>query len=421
MNLIKTSIFNSISVAAKIVSMLGINKALALYVGSDGYAMVGQLQNVLQMFISLASGVFGNCATKFTAKLRNDAESELASITRTSSIFSLFFSAILSGTLFLFAQDISNNIFDSPNYTVVFYVAAVFLPFTTMGLFFLAVLNGRREIQTLVIINTISSLLSLVICTLLAFLYGLFGALLALSISQSIVFFISAPLLLRKSWFSIKQFFGKVEFKHSLKILDFAIIAIFSSVMAPLFQIFIRDDLILLYSVNMAGQWEAILRLSNSFVFVLTSIVSIYFLPVFSSLKCEKDFRREVQSGLILIMPFTMVGALIVYFMRDFIIEILFSKEFLEGSVMVGWQLAGDVLRVGSWLISYVMIARAMKFEFVISQLVFHPTFYYLSYYMMSQFGLKGMGIAHFLTYLFYSIFIYFCIYRRSKTIFKLS
>ncbi len=56
MTLIKTSLLNAIAVVIKMLTLLGINKILAVYVGPTGYAALGQFQNAVQMITTFGSG-----------------------------------------------------------------------------------------------------------------------------------------------------------------------------------------------------------------------------------------------------------------------------------------------------------------------------------------------------------------------------
>ena len=55
MTLIKTSLLNGIAVLVKLLTLLGLNKILAIYVGPAGYAVLGQFQNAVQMITTLTS------------------------------------------------------------------------------------------------------------------------------------------------------------------------------------------------------------------------------------------------------------------------------------------------------------------------------------------------------------------------------
>ncbi len=53
---IKTSFLSGIVVAVRMLTLLCINKILAIYVGPAGYATIGQFQNAIQIITTLASG-----------------------------------------------------------------------------------------------------------------------------------------------------------------------------------------------------------------------------------------------------------------------------------------------------------------------------------------------------------------------------
>ncbi|MGE4416327.1 MAG: O-antigen translocase, partial [Marinobacterium sp.] len=72
MTLIKTSLLNGIAVVIKMLTLLGLNKILAIYVGPAGYAALGQFQNAVQMITTLASGAINTGVTKYTAEYHED-------------------------------------------------------------------------------------------------------------------------------------------------------------------------------------------------------------------------------------------------------------------------------------------------------------------------------------------------------------
>ncbi|MEL6948786.1 MAG: DegT/DnrJ/EryC1/StrS family aminotransferase [Pseudomonadota bacterium] len=57
----------------KMLTLLGLNKILAIYVGPAGYAVLGQFQNAVQMITTLASGAINTGVTKYTAEYGEDA------------------------------------------------------------------------------------------------------------------------------------------------------------------------------------------------------------------------------------------------------------------------------------------------------------------------------------------------------------
>ncbi|TOJ51688.1 O-antigen flippase, partial [Vibrio parahaemolyticus] len=75
--------------------------------------------------------------------------------------------------------------------------------------------------------------------------------------------------------------------------------------------------------------------------------------------------------GFLVIVPLVSIISIFVYLLKDFIIWALFTKDFYPMLVLFKWQLIGNVLKMSSWLISYLMLSKSMTKEFVISEIAF--------------------------------------------------
>ena len=94
MTLFKTTIFSFIATAIKMVAALIINKAVAIYIGPTGLALVGQFQSFTQMMIIVAQGALNTGTTKFTAEYGKEDEC-LPALFSTASLISLASSVIV--------------------------------------------------------------------------------------------------------------------------------------------------------------------------------------------------------------------------------------------------------------------------------------------------------------------------------------
>jgi len=66
--LVKTSLLNALAVAVRILTAIGLNKILAMYIGPAGYAAVGQFANALTVIGSIGGSAIGSGVTKYTAE-----------------------------------------------------------------------------------------------------------------------------------------------------------------------------------------------------------------------------------------------------------------------------------------------------------------------------------------------------------------
>ena len=141
---------------------------------------------------------------------------------------------------------------------------------------------------------------------------------------------------------------------------------------------------------------------------LITSTLSVYYLPKLSELRDNAAMRREIISVNSLVLPVTALGALLCYLSRDVLIAVLFSNQFLGMRDLFAWQLVGDVLRIGSWLVAFVFHARALTKRFIVSEFFFAVVFYSLVRILTPHFGIEGATLAYALSYGLYWIFIAF-------------
>ena len=71
------------------------------------------------------------------------------------------------------------------------------------------------------------------------------------------------------------------------------------------------------------------------------------------------------------IFPLAIIGGFCVYLLKNWIIVLLFSNKFLPMADLFLWQMIGDALKIGSWIIAYLMLSKAMTKLFVMTEIVF--------------------------------------------------
>lgn len=394
------------------LTLLGINKVLAMVVGPSGYAIVGQFQNAVQMITTFSSGAINNGVTKFTAEFASD-EVFLKKLWRTASTIAISGAVVSSMLVAIFSQYLSGYFLkDKALYGVFIWFAASII-FFVLNTLLLAILNGRKELKTYVIANISGSVLALIFTLFLTFTFGLYGALIALGTYQSVAFFITVSLCLRSSWFKRDIFFGKIDWDIARKLFHFTLMALTSAICVPLSHIFIRNFLADKLSWTAAGEWEAMWRLSSAYLMFVTSTLSVYFLPRLAELKTREEIRFEIKKCLKIILPFLVIGGFVVYLLRDLVIKILFSAAFLGIDQLFALQLTGDTIKIVSWILAYVMLAKGMTVEFILSEVIFSFLFYFLIVALLPQYGLLSTAIAHVLNYAGYLIFVFFALKRK--------
>ncbi len=412
MNLLKTSALNGVAVLIKTATMFILNKILAVYVGPAGYAAIGQFQNFIQMVTTFAGSAINTAVIKYTAEYHED-ESKQRAIWKTAGSIVFLFSVIFSLLILIFQKQLSVYIFQTVEYQSVFLWFALFLVFFNFNTLFLAILNGKKEILRLVVANIAGSFFSLIITGILAVKFHLYGALVALSIYQSVAFLVTLFLCYKANWFKFSYLFGKIDKVIAKKFAAFALMALVSALCVPLSQIVIRSYLTHEFGLNYAGYWEAMVRLSAAYLMLVTTTLSVYYLPRLSELSNIQDIKKEVYLGYKFIFPLAVVGGLLVYGLRDWVIELLFSPSFLPMRDLFLWQMIGDTLKIGSWILAYLMLSKAMTKLFITIEIIFSLSLIILTYISTHIFGFEGVSIAYLVNYAMYWIVMSLLIFKQ--------
>jgi PST family polysaccharide transporter len=403
MSLVKTSLLNGIAVVVKLASALVLNKILAVYVGPAGYAIIGQFQNVVSIVVNLAGSLLATGVTKTTAQ-HFDNEERQHEIWQTAIRFSLGATLLASIIIFLTKNILADSILHMSDMKGVFVWVALILPAMTANNLLLAILNGKKEIKIYVSTNIIASLISVMVTGLMAYNFGLYGALVAFAINPAIVLISTALLLIRCNWFKLSYLWGGINRPALHELSGYGLMSLTSILAMPITYMLIRDHLVNSVGLTSAGYWQASWKISEIFLMLITTTLSVYYLPRLAEIKTAAELKIEIFKVYNFVMPVIIFGAIIVYFLRDFIIEILFTNDFTPMRELFIWQLGGDVIKIASWVLGYVMLGRAMVKFFVLTEIAFSLSFLILSKILIDGFGLIGVSIAYAVNYTFHLI-----------------
>jgi PST family polysaccharide transporter len=409
MTLIKTSLLNGIAVVIRMLTLLGLNKVLAIYVGPSGYAAIGQFQNAVQMITTFASGAINNGVTKYTAEYFEDEEKQHA-VWRTAGTIAFCGSVITAIIIIIFNEVLASWFLKDRSLGSVFIWFAGTLIFFVFNTLLLAILNGKKEIHRYVLANIAGSCFALVITSVMSIQLGLYGALVSLAIYQSLTFFVTFFLTYKAKWFRLRYLFGAVDPQAARNLAKYTAMALTAAACLPISHILVRNHLVENLGANAAGYWEAIWRLSAAYLMLVTTTLSVYYLPRLSEITNSSDLKREIFQGYRIILPFAAACGLIIYLLRDLIIKILFTEEFAPMSELFGWQMLGNTLKIGSWILAYIMLGKAMTRMFIFTEIVFSTLFVVSVVFYTHFFGLVGVSMAYASNYAIYWVVMFFLI-----------
>lgn len=267
-----------------------------------------------------------------------------------------------------------------------------------------SIINGYKEFKKYVKINIANSIVGLIFTLFFVLTLGLDGALISAVTYQSIMFFVTLWMVRKLPWLRWDYFKKKIELRVSKKYFHYTLMALTSAATVPVSQMLLRGYVISQISPVEAGWWEAMNRISNMYLMVITTSFSVYYLPRLSELKEILALRREIFKTYKVIAPILIVSFSIIYLLRFVIVRVLFTSEFLPMENLFLWQLIGDFFKICSWLLAFLMVAKSMAKAFVTTEIFFALTFVGMGFLFMQWNGVIGITQAYFCNYVIYMI-----------------
>jgi PST family polysaccharide transporter len=127
-------------------------------------------------------------------------------------------------------------------------------------------------------------------------------------------------------------------------------------------------------------------------------------MPRLSEIHIKSELQHEIIKGYKLILPIVSIIALLIWICKGIIIHAIFTPAFLPMKPLFTYQLIGDFFKIGSWLLAYLMIAKAMTKTYIITEILFSASYVALSYYFISQYGIIGATYSFCINYGIYWI-----------------
>ena len=401
MKFAQTAFLSSIITLVRLASGFLTNKIIAVVLGAAGVALLGNFNNFITVVLAVGSGSIGNGVIKYTAAYKEDAQKS-RDLYSTGFWLSVMLSALTGLVIILGSAAFSQYLFKTDSFSDVLIVLGTLLVFYSLNTLVLSIINGRGLMKQYTFVSLAGSLAGLALTFFLVYRYHLRGALYSIVLSQTVVFGFVLFLLRKEGWFSKINFTGRWQKSIIRDLSHFSLMAIISGILVPLAQFFIREFLTDGISLQAAGYWQALMKISDSYLMLANIALATYFLPKFSELTDRTAIQREVWNGYRLLIPMTLVSCIAIYLLRYVIIRILYTPEFFAMEPMFAWQLVGDFLKICAFILSYLMMSQSKTGLYIITEILFTIVYIGSSYGFIQAFGLVGSTAAFALTYALY-------------------
>lgn len=398
MNFIKTSFLSGLSTGISLLARLISTKIVAVYLGTNGMFLLGQLKDFLRLGNTISSFGIENGIVKYVAEFEEQKEN-LSNIIGTSFRINIISAFFVSLVILVFKNQISTFLqidFDENFY---FFLLVTSVISASIHTCFLSIYNGLNRIKLFVIVNIISNIVSAIILVLFVLKMQIIGAFYALVINQILSLIINIIFYAVYKPFLIQWIFKKYINEYFKKLSSFSIMAIVGPVCLIISSFIVRDYLYDKFGADYAGSWEAMWRISAIYLLFLITTFKFYLIPTFSKLN-DIELKKEVFKIWKIVVPIIILITTAVYFSKNIIINLLLSNEFILINSIIFFHLIGDIIKINCWVLGNIMISKAKTKSFVFFQIEWSLLFVTLSYVFIEKYGFVGVSISYFATYI---------------------
>ena len=157
-----------------------------------------------------------------------------------------------------------------------------------------------------------------------------------------------------------------------------------------------------------AGFYQSAWTLGGLYVGFILQAMGADFFPRLTAVaqdnrQCNRLVNEQAEVGLLLAGP----GILGTLTFAPLVIQVFYSAKFGPAVEILRWICLGMMLRVASWPMSYILLAKGARQIYFWSELASNAVMIGLVWVCVLAFGLKGTGIAFFGLYVLYWLVIY--------------
>ena len=406
--LFKIASFNSASLLLRIFTGLLSSKAIAYFIGPSGMALMGNFRNFSSTLEAVGILGFQNGIVKTVAENQADKEKVYSLLT------TVFYTLLITSLLLIFTVLIGSTYFlksilnGNETYLLALQILAFTIPFTILHLFFVSVINGLSAYKKVINITIFSYIAGLLISIFLMWKFTVLGAMISVSIVSFLLFCFSGFYFLKQ--FSLKEVLNlqHFDFNQIKRVVVLASMTLFSSILTPIVYIYIRKLIIASQSIEAAGYYEAMSRISSFYMMFITTLVSLYYLPELSKTSSLSENKPLIRQFYKTILPVFGFGLVLMYFLKDIVILILFTKDFSSVSNLFFWQLLGDFFRAAALILAIQFFAKNLVKPYFITEMISFSILIFSSYFGIQYFGAEGAVMAYAVTYFLYFVVVGF-------------
>ena len=390
-------------------------KAMAVLLGPAGVGLMGLYGSIADLTQSVAGMGINNSGVRQIAEAVGSDDIER--VARTAAV--LRRTAILlavAGAIFLVgaSPQVSSITFGDDSHTIPLTMLSLAVFFQILSDGQTALLNGMRRIGDLAKIKIFGALFGTMMGIPLVYFFredGVVPSLVAVAaMSLTVSWWYRRKLTIPTPSLTTAQV-GQEQ--AALLKLGFAFMS--SGIMMMGVTYAVRILVLRNVGFEAAGLYQSAWALGGLYVGIVLQAMGADFYPRLTAVahnnsECNRLVNEQAQISLLLAGP----GVIATLTFAPLVIAIFYTPQFYAAVDVLRWLCLGMTLRIISWPMGFIIVAKGAQSLFFWSELAWTIVYISLAWGGVISFGLDGAGMAFFGSYIFHCVLIYLIVRKVS-------
>jgi len=392
-------------------------KVVAVMMGPAGVGLIGLFTNIMTTAAVLAGAGVGTVGTRQIASASERGDLAELVIARRALFWGTLALSILGGAFLLLlrapiAYRIWGDTSRSKDIAWLGFGVALAIASASQG----ALLNGLRRIKELALVSVLGAALATVLGIGALRLFGQQGLVIFVLASPLASFLLGhlfiarlakieappTPMLTMMGQWSILARLG----------FTFMLAGVASTFAQLLVRTMVQKDL----GIDAMGFFQAAWAISMTYIGFVLGAMGTDFYPRLAGIihdhdQCNRLVNEQTDIAVLLSGPvfITMLA------LAPWVIRLLYAGTFAPAAAILRWQVMGDVLKVASWPLGFILLAAGDGRNYLLAETSASAVFVLVSWVGLPLLGVRATGIAFLAMYSFLLPLVFWMARRRTR------
>lgn len=402
-----SAIVGGSSIASMMIGLVR-TKVMAMLLGPAGVGLMGALNSIADLARTLAElGINSSGVRQIAESVGTGDSGRIALTVRVLRWVALTLGAVGGLVLAVFSKPVAVMTFGDGEQAWAVALLGVVVLFRLVSDGQGALLQGMRRVGDIARINILGALIGT------ALTIGLIAWLRQRGIAIALM--ASAGASLGLSWWYSRQVriertvvpFDVVS-REARALLQLGLAFMTSSLLTLGAAYAVRVVLIRSNGLEGAGLFQAAWAVGGLYVaFVLQAMGTDFYPRLIAAAENNAESNRLVNEQVMVSLLLSGMGVMATLTLAPWVVALLYTEKFADATDLLRWICLGMALRVVTWPLGYILVAKGKRAWFVTADLLWTLMYIGLTWLSVRWFGLTGAGGAFFGAYVFHFFVVY--------------